>query len=52
VFNLVFAALEINYTVNAIRSKEKNGDKAFFKVLEHSGGTVLFLVYTGVVFYR
>ena len=49
-FNLAFASLELVVVASHLRKGERNGDRVFLQLLESSGGTLFFVVYTFVVF--
>lgn len=48
-FNLIFSISEVKNVAEEISKHEKNGDKVFYKLLEGSGGTIVFLLYTFIV---
>ena len=48
---MVFAFLQIVSVGIAIDEKANNGDDFFYKLLEDSGGTIVFLLYTSVVIF-
>jgi palmitoyltransferase ZDHHC9/14/18 len=49
VFNMTFAVLEIAYRAHDMSRTENDGDKVFADLVENSGGTLLFVAYTGIV---
>jgi hypothetical protein len=48
---MVFASLEIRSISLKLSNKNKSGDRVFIKILENSGGSVVFLIYSFLVFY-
>lgn len=49
VFNLLFAILQLIEIVKAKQKDENNGDKVFMHLLENAGGTLVLVLYTGIV---
>lgn len=50
IFNLIFVVSEVVLMVNKKQEDEKNGDKVFVRLLESTGGTIVLLIYTSIVY--
>ena len=51
IFNIIFSGYEIRDVIIAKQQSYNNGDIVFYKLLEQSGGTIVFLLYTSVVIF-
>lgn len=49
IFNLIFTVLEIRAVALNIMEDNEDGDRVFYKILESSGGSVLYLLYSAIV---